>query len=170
MIENSTSFQNMFLLFIKYVHLITIQRNIDFFQGYMSNQYLYIAKTLYGSSNSIQLYEKQVIHNWMNALKWHFPMFVVFDLRKKQIDKQIQKWKSDAKLQTICDSGIGHIYVFSLMFVLLFFIGFILSATHASISDYTCVPCFSCSCNQYVLFWWNELLKIQNELNEWWII
>ena len=156
----------MFLLFTKYVHLITIQRNIYFFQRYMSNQYLYIAKTLYGSSNSIQLYQKQVIE----CIEVTFPMFVVYDLRKKQIDKQIQKWKSDVKLQTICDSGIGHIYVFSLMFVLLFFIGFIPSATHASISDHTCVPCFSCSCNQYVLFWWNELLKIQNELNEWWII
>ena len=87
MIENSTSFQNMFLLFIKYVHLITIQRNIDFFQGYMSNQYLYIAKTLYGSSNSIQLYEKQVIE----CIEVAFPMFVVYDLRKKQIDKQIRK-------------------------------------------------------------------------------
>ena len=49
----------------------------------MSNKYLYIAKTLYGSSNSIQLYEKQVI----KCIEVPFSMFVVYDLRKKQIDK-----------------------------------------------------------------------------------
>ena len=40
--------------------------------------------------------------------------------QKKQIDKQIQKWKNDAKLQTKCCSDIGDVYVFYLLFSICF--------------------------------------------------
>ena len=93
-------------------------------------------------------------------------MFVVVDLRKSKSTNKSRSGKVMPNYRQFAIVELGHVFcllcfVFYL-FVLFFCIGFIPSASNASISDYTCVYFFLCSCNEHVLFWWNELLKFES--------
>ena len=160
MIENSTSFQNMLLLFIKYVHLITISSKYRgtfiFFPGvYVKSVSLYCQDTLWivkqysvvSKASHIQLDE---------CIAVTFSMFVVYDLRKSKSTNKSRSGKVMPNYRAYAIVELGHVFcllsfVFYL-FVLFFFIDFIPSASNASISNHTCVSFFSCSCNEHVLF------------------